>query len=58
MEAQYKDAGGNPLQVLGQFEVTDELDGKVGCIYLKVVITNVPQLNLTWETNHGAAMTH
>ena len=46
VEAQYKVADGNPLQVLGQFEVTAELDGKAGGIDLKVVVTNVPQLNL------------
>ena len=34
------------MQVLGQFKVTAELDGKVGGVNLKVVITNVPQLNL------------
>ena len=46
MEAQYKVADGNPLQVLGQLEVTAELDGKVGGIDLKKVVTDVPQLNL------------
>ena len=46
MEAQYKVADGNPLRVLGQFEVTAELDGKAGSIDLMVVVTNVPQLNL------------
>ena len=46
MEGQYKVADGNPLQVLGHFEVTAELDGKTGGIDLKVVVTNVPQLNL------------
>ena len=46
VEAEYKVADGNPLQVLGQFEVTAELDGKAGGIDLKVVVTNVPQLNL------------
>ena len=45
-EAQDKDTDGNPLQVLGQSEVTVDLDGKAGGINLKVVVTNVPQLNL------------
>ena len=39
-------ADGNQLQVLGQFEAIGELDGKAGGIDLKVVVTNVPQLNL------------
>ena len=46
VETKYKVADGNPLQVLGQFEVTAELDRKAGGIDLKVVATNVPQLNL------------
>ena len=46
VNAQYRVADENPLQVLGQFEVTADLDGKVGSIYLMVVVTNVPQLNL------------
>ena len=35
VEAEYKVADGNPLQVLGQFEVTAELDGKAGGIDLR-----------------------
>ena len=46
MEAQCKVADGNPLLVLEQFKVTTELDDKAGGIDLKVVVTNVPQLNL------------
>ena len=46
MEAQYEVADGNPLQVLGQFKVTAELDGKAGGINLKVIVTNVTQQNL------------
>ena len=46
VEAQYKFADWNQLQVLGQFKVTAELDGKVGGIDLKAVVTNVSQLNL------------
>ena len=46
VEAQYKVANGSPLQVLEQFEVTAELDGKTTDINLKVIFTNVPQLNL------------
>ena len=37
VEAQYKVADGNRLQVLGQFEIIAELDGKTGGIDLKVV---------------------
>ena len=37
VEAQYKVADGNPFQVLGQLEVTAELDGKTGGVNLKVV---------------------
>ena len=46
VKAQYKLANGNPLKVLGQFEVTAKLNGKAGGVNLKVVVTNVPQLNL------------
>ena len=46
VEAPYKVADGNPLKVLGHFEVTLELDSKTGGINLKVVVTNVFQLNL------------
>ena len=46
VEAQYKVADGNSLQVLGQFEVTAELYGKAGGINQKRIVTNVPQLNL------------
>ena len=46
MKVEYKVANGNPLEVLGQFEVTTELDGKAGGIDLKVVVTDAPQLNL------------
>ena len=46
VEAQYKVVDGNPLHVLGQFEVTCELDGKSGGIDLKVIVINVSQLNL------------
>ena len=46
VEAQYKFADGNPLQVLRKLEVTVELEGKAGGIDLKVVITNMPQWNL------------
>ena len=46
VEAQYKVTDGNPLQVLGQFKVTAELNGKAGSIDLMVVVTNVPQMNL------------
>ena len=34
------------MQVLVPFEVTAELNGKAKGINLKVVVTNVPQLNL------------
>ena len=44
VKAEYKVADGNPLQLLGQFEVTAEFDDKAGSIDLKV--TNLPQLNL------------
>ena len=46
MEAQYIVAKGNHLQILGEFEVTAELDGNAGGANLKVVVTNLPQLNL------------
>ena len=46
MEVQYKVEDGNPLQVLGEFEVTVELNGKAGEINLKVIVTNVPQQHL------------
>ena len=46
VETNYKVADGNPLQVLGQFEATAELDGKARGIDLKVVVNNVPQLNV------------
>ena len=46
MKAEYKVANRNPLHVLGQFEVTAELDVKAGGIDLRVVVTNVPQPNL------------
>ena len=34
------------MQLLGQFKVTAELYGNTGGVNLKVVVTNVPQLNL------------
>ena len=36
----------NPLQVLGQFKVIAEIDGKAGGLDLKVIVTNASQLNL------------
>ena len=38
-EVQYKVADENPLQVLGLFEVTAELEVKIGGVNLKVVVT-------------------
>ena len=46
MEAQNKAADGTPLQVLEEFKVTAELDGNAGGVDLKVVVTNVHELNL------------
>ena len=46
VEAEYKVANGNPLQVLEQFKVTAELNDNSRAINLKVIVKNVPQLNL------------
>ena len=48
VEAHYKVANGNQLQVLGQFQVTGQLHYKAKGIHvdLKVVVTNMPELNL------------
>ena len=57
METQYKVADGNPLQVLGQFKVTAELDGKAGSIDRKVVGYQCGSTEPTWETSPGVART-
>ena len=59
LEAQYKVAGGNPLQVLGQFKVTAELDVKTGGVNLKVHgCYQYASTEPTWWTSHGEAGTH